>query len=374
MNSRRILSVVFLFGILASLLLWYRSSESPVPARPIGTAIEIPAPLGLPAVPYPDGNPPTAETVALGRRLYYDASLSLDNTVSCATCHDPAFGFADPRPVSEGVQKKKGTRNSPTVLNSVYYTSQFWDGRANNLEEQAEGPMQNPVEMAHNLRGVEKRLSADPSYRADFEKAFGTGPITIKRVVNAISAFERTLVSGNSPFDRWYYGHDEKAVSDSVKRGFDVFRDPKKGNCQTCHTVKEHHALFTDNKFHNLGIGATEDKIVDRGRFDVSKNPADTASFKTPALRNIAVTAPYFHDGSRKTLKEVMDFYIGGGNSNPYLDKEVHALDFLTAQERADLIAFMESLTGEMPPNSGRPETKPEQKLAQQLPNAHAGQ
>jgi cytochrome c peroxidase len=353
LNSRRILSVIFFFAIVALLLLWYRSSEPAVSARPIGATISIPAPLGLPAVPYISENPPTAETVALGRRLYYDVSLSLDNTVSCATCHDPAFGFADPRAVSEGVQRKKGTRNSPTVLNSVYYSSQFWDGRAGSLEQQAEGPMQNPVEMAHNLRGVEKRLNADPSYGPDFEKAFGKGPITIKRVVNAISAFERTLISGNSPFDRWYYGHDEKAVSDSAKRGFELFRDPKKGNCQTCHTVNEQYALFTDNKFHNIGIGATEEKISDRGRFDVTKALSDTAAFKTPTLRNVAITAPYFHDGSRKTLKEVMDFYIGGGNSNPYLDKEVHALDFLTAQERADLIAFMESLTGETPHNSG---------------------
>ena len=172
-------------------------------------------------------------------------------------------------------------------------------------------------------------------------------------------------MSGNSPFDRWYYGHDEKAVSDSVKRGFEVFRDPKKGNCQTCHTVNENYATFTDNKFHNIGIGATEDKVVDRGRFDITKLDADTAAFKTPTLRNIAITAPYFHDGSRKTLKEAMDFYVGGGNSNPHLDKEVHALDFLTAQERIDLIAFMESLTGEIPDVE-----RPEQKVAQQQPQS----
>jgi cytochrome c peroxidase len=327
----------------------------PVLARPIGTTIAIPAPLGLPPVPVSGENPPTAETVALGRRLYYDTRLSSDNSVSCATCHDPRTGFSDPRPVSEGVQKRRGTRNSPTVLNSVYYSSQFWDGRADSLEQQAEGPMQNPVEMAHTLRGVENKLAADPDYAADFQRAFGPGGVTIKRVVNAISAFERTLVSGNSPFDRWYYGRDENAVSDSVKRGFEVFRDAKKGNCESCHTVNQHYALFTDNKFHNIGIGATEDKVTDRGRFDITHAAPDTAAFKTPTLRNIALTAPYFHDGSRKTLKEAMDFYIGGGNSNPHLDKEVHALDFLTAQERADLLAFMESLTGEIPRNSGPP-------------------
>jgi cytochrome c peroxidase len=253
------------------------------------------------------------------------------------------------------VQKRRGTRNSPTVLNSVYYSSQFWDGRADSLEQQAEGPMQNPVEMAHTLRGVENKLAADPDYAADFQRAFGPGGVTIKRVVNAISAFERTLVSGNSPFDRWYYGRDENAVSDSVKRGFEVFRDAKKGNCESCHTVNQHYALFTDNKFHNIGIGATEDKVTDRGRFDITHAAPDTAAFKTPTLRNIALTAPYFHDGSRKTLKEAMDFYIGGGNSTPHLDKELHALHFLTAQDRADLLAFMESLTGEIPRNSGPP-------------------
>ena len=349
MNNRRTLSVLLLLFVVAGLLLWYGASEKPVSARPLGQRIAIPAPLGLPPVPFSNDNPPTAETIALGERLYFDTRLSTDNTVSCSTCHDPAFGFADPKPVSLGVQGRHGARNSPTVLNSVYYTTEFWDGRAASLEQQAEGPMTNPVEMAHTLRGVETKLAADPSYAADFRKAFGPGPITIQRVVNAIAAFERTLVSGNSPFDRWYYGHDEKAVSDSVKRGFEVFRDPHKGNCQTCHTVNEHYALFTDNKFHNIGVGATEDKIADRGRFDVTHAVNDTGAFKTPTLRNIAITAPYFHDGSRRTLKEVMDFYIGGGNSNPHLDKEVHALDFLTAQERADLLAFMESLTGDIP-------------------------
>jgi len=354
-NSRRILSALFLVAVIAGLLVWYNASEEPVSARPIGTAISIPTPLGLPPVPASQDNPPTAETVALGRRLYYDTRLSSDNSVSCSTCHDPRTGFSDPKPVSEGVQKRRGTRNSPTVLNSVYYSSQFWDGRADSLEQQAEGPMQNPVEMAHTLRGVENKLAADPTYAAAFQEAFGPGGVTIKRAVNAISAFERTLVSGNSPFDRWYYGHDEKAVSDSAKRGFEVFRDPKKGNCESCHTVNQHYALFTDNKFHNIGIGATEDKITDRGRFDVTHADSDTAAFKTPTLRNIAITGPYFHDGSRRTLKEVMDFYIGGGNSNPHLDKEVHALDFLSAQERADLLAFMESLTGDVPRDSGPP-------------------
>src|SRR5262249_4836712 len=157
--------------------------------------------------------------------------------VSCSTCHDPNHGFSDPKTVSEGVGKQRGTRNSPTVLNSVYYSAQFWDGRADSLEQQAEVPMHNPVEMAHTLRGVEKRISGNPGYSADFQRAFGPGPIPIQRVVNAISAFERTLVSGDSPFDRWFYGHDQTAVSESVKRGFHLFMAKDKGNCESCHTV-----------------------------------------------------------------------------------------------------------------------------------------
>jgi cytochrome c peroxidase len=346
---RRVLAPALLLAIVAALLLWYGASESPVSARAVGKTIEIPTPLGLPPVPIPGDNPPTAETVELGRQLYFDPVLSGDGTVSCSTCHSPGAGMADPKPVSEGVRKQHGTRNSPTVLNSVYYSEQFWDGRAASLEEQAQAPMQNPVEMGHTLRGVEQKLAGDPEYAAEFQKAFGPGPITIHRVVNAIAAFERTMVSGNSPFDRWYYGHDEKAVSDSAKRGFEVFRDAKKGNCASCHTVNERYALFTDNKYHNIGIGASEDKIADEGRYVVTHRESDWGAFKTPSLRNIALTAPYFHDGSRKTLKETVDFYVGGGNSNPHLDREVHALDFLTGQERADLVAFMESLTGEMP-------------------------
>ncbi len=345
----RVLSSLWLLVVIGGLLIWYGLRNPVVSARPIGKPIVIPTPLGLPPVPIPADNPPTLQTVELGRQLYFDPVLSVDGTVSCATCHSPAFGMSDPKPVSEGVRRQLGTRNSPTVLNAVYYSSEFWDGRAASLEEQAEGPMQNPVEMAHTLRGVERKLQADPHYVEQFRIAFGVGPITIKRVENAIAAFERTMVSGNSPFDRWYYGHDEHAVSDAAKRGFEVFRDPKKGNCVVCHEVNDHYALFTDNKFHNIGIGASEEKIVDQGRYIVTHRDSDLGAFKTPSLRNVALTAPYFHDGSRRTLKDTIDFYVGGGNSNPHLDKEVHALDFLTGQERADLVAFMESLTGEPP-------------------------
>ncbi len=351
--NRRILSVVYVALFTGGLLSLYAHYGQQEPTTPIGTPLLLTTPLGLPTIPVPRNNPPTAETVALGRRLYYDPILSVDNSVSCATCHSPDTAFADPKPVSIGVGHKVGVRNSPTVLNSVYYSLQFWDGRAASLEKQAEGPVRNPVEMAHTLRGVEERLNKDLSYRVEFEHAFGPGPITFEKVEKSIASFERTLVSGNSPFDQWYYSHDEKAVSESVKRGFEVFRDAKKGNCAVCHTVGEEYALFTDNKFHNIGVGVTDEKVSDVGRFKETERIEDMGAFKTPSLRNVAITPPYFHDGSRHTLKDALDYYIGGGNSNPNLDPEMHSLNFLTAKERADLIAFLESLTGEMPANSG---------------------
>jgi cytochrome c peroxidase len=215
--------------------------------------------------------------------------------------------------------------------------------------------VQNPVEMANTLAEVEKRLNADPAYKAEFERAFGPGPITYEKAEKAIASFERTVLSGNSPFDRWYYGHDQKAVSESVKRGFKVFTDAQKGNCAACHTVGDHDALFTDGKFHNVGVGADSRGFADNGRYDVTRNEKDRGLFKTPTLRHIAQTGPYMHDGSLKDFKQVVDFYIGGGNSNPNLDKEVHALDFLTGQERADLEAFLKSLNGEPPRDAGPP-------------------
>ena len=354
--------------IVVGLLLYRARKPEPAPpakappaAMPRGTPIEVRAPLGLPPVPIPGDNPPTEETIALGRRLYYDPILSVDNTVACATCHHPDFGFTDGKQFSEGVGGQKGGRNAPTVFNAAYYTTQFWDGRAPSLEKQAEGPVANPVEMAQTLEGVEKRLMSDAGYRAAFEKAFGPGPITYEMVGKAIASFERTVVSGNSPFDRYFYGGDKSALSKAAQRGLEVFRDPKKGNCAECHTIGEKHALFADNKFHNLGVGVKlalggVPELTDQGRYDVTKNDADRGAFKTPSLRNVAQTAPYMHDGSLKTLKEVVDLYVGGGNSNPHLDKEIRELDFLSGRERADLAAFLESLTGEMPPMIGPPE------------------
>ena len=356
MNPNRIFLFTLFLIVLASALCLQSQDQKASTLMPIGKPVQIEVPLGLPAVPIPSDNPPTAETIALGRRLYYDPILSADNSVSCASCHDPQFGFADPRQFSEGVGKKLGGRNSPPVVNSAYFRVQFWDGRSPSLENQAEGPVQNPVEMANTLATVEQRLNAGPSYREEFARAWGPKPITYEMVEKSIATFERTVISGNSPFDRWKYGHDEKAVDAAVKRGFVVFTSKEKGNCAVCHVVGDKNALFTDNKFHNVGVGVDMGQFTDVGLFAVTHNDADKGKFKTPSLRNIAQTAPYLSDGSLKDLKQVVDFYIGAGNSNPNLDKEIHVLDFLTGQERSDLQAFLNSLTGEMPANAGPPE------------------
>lgn len=358
---------LFFFSFIIALLIFAGSTLLPThhsqqvsaegsPVMPVGKPVAIKAPLGLPPVPIPADNPPTAETIALGRRLYYDPGLSIDGTVSCASCHSPTMGFTDDKPVSNGVQNKTGTRSSPTVINSAYNELQFWDGRAPSLEKQAEGPMANPVEMAHSLPGVVDHLQKDTNYRSQFKQAWGTDQITIDLVTRSIASFERTVLSGNSPFDRFYYGGDKKALSASAQRGLRVFQNPKRGNCAVCHTIDKKCALFTDNKFHNIGIGAdTRGQFADSGRYSQTKLDTDMGAFKTPTLRNVTQTAPYMHDGSMPDLKAVIDHYIGGGNSNPHLDKEIHVLDFLSGQEREDLQAFLKSLTGAVPSGAGPP-------------------
>jgi cytochrome c peroxidase len=327
---------------------------------PVGNIIQIKAPLGLPPVPIPQDNPPTEETIALGRRLYYDPQLSVDGTISCATCHAPEFAFSDNEPTSEGVGKKRGTRHSPTVINSAYSTLQFWDGRATSLEQQAMGPMANPVEMGHTLEGVVKTVQADPKYREMFKSAWGTDQVTIDIVAKSIASFERTVLAGSSPFDRFFYGHDSKALSPQAQRGLRIFTSAKKGNCAVCHTVGNDYSLFTDNKFHNLGVGAdTRGNLNDLGRFAITKAEADMGAFKTPTLRNLAHRGPYFHDGSFRTVKDALGHYIAGGNWNPHLDKEIHSLDVLSLEERDDLLQFLDSLNGPLPDDVGPPPDLP---------------
>ena len=199
------------------------------------------------------------------------------------------------------------------------------------------------------------KLGSNSTYVKLFEAAFGPGPISMEMVGKAIASFERTLLSGNSPFDRYFFGGDLKAISPAAIRGLEIFNNAKKGNCSVCHKIAEQNAPFTDGKFHNIGVGiGTDGELTDLGRYEQTKDERDKGAFKTPTLRNIAQTGPYMHDGKQATLKEVVDFYVGGGTSNQYLDKEIKELK-LSGQERADLVAFMETLTGEMPANSGPP-------------------
>ncbi len=288
----------------------------------------------------PANNPLTAEKIELGKMLYFDPRLSKDGTVSCATCHNPILGYSNGVPFSAGFKGQLGNRNSPTTLNRLYSTLQFWDGRAKSLEDQAMRPVQNPVEMANTVEGMIANLDKISGYKPYFQKAFGSEEITADHVAMAIASFERTLLSGNSPFDRFQAG-EQDAVSDSAKRGFAIFMT--KGNCKECHPLPN----FTDEKFHNIGVGMNKPK-PDLGRYEVTKDEKDQGAFKTPTLRQIAETAPYMHDGSVQTLEEAVEIYDRGGEKNPCLDEKIKPLH-LTRTEQADLVAFLKSLTGEVP-------------------------
>lgn len=346
------------FAAVLLVLLGACGKRTPVNEKPIGTPVAIEAPLGLPPVPFPPNNPPTVETIALGRKLFYERKLSSGSALSCASCHSPTIGFSDGRKHSTGAGGKAGTRNSPSLINAAYGSLQFWDGRAPSLEEQAGGPMANALEMNQPHDVSISRLQADPVYRADFEKAFGPGPVTLTKLKEALASFERTLLSGDSPFDRYQYGGDKTALNASARRGLEIFRDPQKGNCTACHTIGDTYALFTDGKFHNIGAAVDEEgNLTDLGRYTETKIDSDKGAFKTPSLRNVAVSAPYMHDGSLKSLTDVVQFYVGGGNSNPHLDKEIKPLK-LTPQDQGDLLEFLTSLTGGMPPDAGPPTDK----------------
>jgi cytochrome c peroxidase len=332
---------------VAALLL--TACEKPAGERPIGKAIEIETPLGLPPLPVPSDNPMTAETVKLGEKLFFDTRLSGDSTVSCSSCHNPWNGFGDGRKTALGMRQQIGGRNAPTVLNAAYNLHQFWDGRAMSLEDQALGPIANPIEMNVSHNECADRLNGIAEYRELFAKAFGEGEIQMVHVQKALAAYERTVISGNSAFDEYQYGGVKSALSESAVRGLAIFMDREKGNCATCHLVGPKSALFTDGLFHNLGAGLSpEGEVTDLGRFSQTKQERDKGAFKTPSLRNVAQTGPYMHDGSLKTLRAVVEFYVGGGSSNPNLDKQIKP-SALTGGERDDLVAFLESLTGRPP-------------------------
>ncbi|MEW5847732.1 MAG: cytochrome c peroxidase [Myxococcota bacterium] len=268
---------------------------------------------------------------ALGRRLFHEPRLSRDGTLSCASCHKPELAFTDGKTTAEGVQARKGTRNTPTIINRALGARQFWDGRAATLEEQALGPIANPLEMDLPLPRALAILNADAGYVAEFRAVFGAGPDEEKLAL-ALSAYERTVWSVDSPFDRFLAG-DEAALSPSARRGLELFGG--RARCSECHTGIN----FSDEEFHVLGVSK------DPGRATVTGKPEHTGAFKTPTLRDVARTAPYMHDGSLRTLAEVVAYYDRGGNPVKNLDHRMTPLK-LSAQEQADLVAFLESLSG----------------------------
>ena len=298
-------------------------------------------PLGLIPVSFPADNPYSAAKVELGRYLYFDKRLSADGTVACATCHDPSHGFTDAAPVSTGIKGQRGGRSAPTVINRAYSLAQFWDGRAGTLEEQAKGPIANPIEMGNTHDAVCTTLGRLQGYRGLFQKAFGSEEITIDRVAQAIATFERTVLSGNSPYDRYKAGN-KKAMTAAQVRGMNVFFD--KAKCDSCHEGIN----FTLNAYANLGVG-TDKPEPDVGRFAVTKDPADWGAFKTPTLRDVAKTGPYMHDGSLANLHQVVNYYDKGGLPNKNLSEKIKPLH-LTEQDKDDLVAFMNALTGDVPP------------------------
>ena len=300
-------------------------------------------PLGLQAgaAYVPENNPISEAKIDLGRKLYFDPRLSRDGTVSCASCHDPDKGFSDARPTSLGIGRQSGARNAPTVLNRLFSQDQFWDGRAADLEAQALGPIENPIEMGHTLPEMVANLKALSGYAPAFQAAFASPEINPDRVAQAIATYERTVLTGNSPYDRYQAG-EKTLLSESAARGMALFNDAGRANCVTCHAGFN----FTDESYHNLGVGM-EKPNPDWGRFSVSKNEFDKGAFKTPTLRNVAQSGPYMHDGSEATLLDVVKLYDRGGNKNQWLSKEIKPLN-LTDQDRADLVAFLESLTGDV--------------------------
>ncbi len=337
--------------------------------------------LGLPPVPIPDDNPMTPSKIELGKKLFEDKRFSTTGKISCATCHDAAKGFTDgPLSVSKGIEDLTGTRNAPTVINAAYFTTQFWDGRSPSLEDQALHPFLNPVEMGLPSHDPILEIArTDPDYVAMFQEVFGKKgkKITMDEVTKAIAAFERTQVGGNSPFDHYYFNGNDDALTDAQKRGFDIFVN--EGRCVSCHRVEQTTALFTDNKFHNIGVGInniqsdvpelasafleadltlaevdikvlTDPRTSEIGRFAVTHGFDDLGGFKTSTLRNIALTAPYFHDGSVPTLREAVVHYNNGGVTNEgdpvndFLSGGIRPLN-LTDEQIDDLVAFMEALT-----------------------------
>ena len=290
----------------------------------------------LPAVVSPPGNPTSSLKIHLGKELYFDPRLSADGKVSCASCHNPALGWSDEGPTSKGIGGQLGGRRSPPVSNAAYSPLQFWDGRSPSLEDQAKGPIQNPIEMGNTHQAMIQTVSKITGYEEEFKSVFGEGPITIDQVADAIAAFERTVVTTDSRFDRYARGTQD-ALTPLEKKGLEIFNG--KGHCTACHWGP----YFSDGRFHNLGVPAKDPKNPDVGRYAVTKNPRDMGAFKTPTVRDAARRAPYLHDGSEKTLESLIDFYDRGGGKDPNLDPIMVPLG-LSSHEKKALVAFIKAL------------------------------
>jgi cytochrome c peroxidase len=332
--------------------------------------------LGLPPVPAPAANPPTPEKIALGRKLFYDRRLSQNGTLSCAMCHIPEQGFtSNELATSVGIEGRSVRRNAPSLYNVAHAERLFHDGRETLLEQQVWGPLLARNEMGNPAIGtVVERIRALPDYAGLFDAAFPERGLAMETIGMALASYERALVAGGSAFDRWFYGRESGALPEAAQRGFRLFGE--KAGCSACHTLGADFALFSDGGFHNTGIGYAAsmsrapavqripvgpgrfleiDRAIveqvgepiagDLGRYEITEDPADRWRYKTPTLRNVALSAPYMHDGSLATLGEVVEFYDRGGVPNPALDPLIRPLG-LSDRERADLVAFLRSLTG----------------------------
>ena len=295
---------------------------------------DLRVPLGLDLyVPTPTDHPITAPKAELGRRLFFERRLSADGRTSCGTCHQPERSFTDGRVVSRGVFGRVGRRNVPSILNRAYGNTAFWDGRAASLEEQVRQAAAGEIDLGRPIEESVSTIAADTAYRRAFASAYGDESVTAERIVLAISTFVRAQLSGNSAYDR-FVGGDLDAMTAEARRGLNLFTGAAR--CARCHAGP----LLTDEEFHNTGVSWGRDP----GRYAVTGRPDDRGRFKTPGLRNVALTAPYMHDGSLADLQAVIEFYVRGGSKNPHLDEDLRPL-LLNASDQRALIAFLNALS-----------------------------
>jgi cytochrome c peroxidase len=316
-----------------------RQSDQSPPAHGENILPDLSRPRGISSVPFPKDNPPTREKIDLGRLLFFDPRLSSDESTSCASCHNPEQAFADSEPTSRGIGGKKGTRNTPTVINTAFQPYQFWDGRVSSLEDQALHPLENPIEMGSSIPIIADRLNQLPEYRDAFRRVFNA-PVTRNNLAQALASFERTVLAGDSAYDQYAAGNST-ALSQKAAEGLKLFEG--KAHCRLCHQGYN----FSDGVFHNLGIGWDETRFTDEGRGAVTGIVKDRGAFKTPTLRQVAQTGPYMHDGSLAGLEAVVNFYDRGGTRNPHLDPLIQPLR-LTLQEKEALVEFLRSLSGKV--------------------------